>query len=509
MDVLAIKNLKLKRSDAIEMVKKNLKRYALLKQYPLDYLDRLQSFSSSLIRVSDNPSYHSNQKQLKMLRELKNEEEDNLFIEKYDYLLSSLVPENSSNLFRIYFEHEKIIAIREENQNIYYLINKSYEMLACLDEDIDYTIDENEITIEGVKPDKADTVEADFTFQISVQPGFTGDITATIQGKGVDEELSAVVATAAAPVTVTAESTDAVIDYRQTDIGDITITEAEAGVLGKDDVLQLEIENIDFDDDPVVEVASGDLKIEDVDTNGGALQIKIKSESSKEPAVIKVTGVNLYMERNIPAGSYALKLSASDTMMPSDATGMQEKNTNVTIKNESKDAIFKNSIDSKENEDHTPFFDKRSVTVLDDYVNVVTAGRDQGDNTFTTQIKVTIGATEMYANDQAIALDVPAYISNGYTMLPVRAVTEALSSVAVVRWDDPTHTVTISFGERVVKMTVGSNVMVVNGVEVPMQAQCEITGERAFIPLRDMGYALGLNDSKIVWDDATKTATLN
>ena len=372
---------------------------------------------------------------------------------------------------------------------------------------IDYTIDENEITIEGVKPDKADTVEADFTFQISVQPGFTGDITATIQGKGVDEELSAVVATAAAPVTVTAESTDAVIDYRQTDIGDITITEAEAGVLGKDDVLQLEIENIDFDDDPVVEVASGDLKIEDVDTNGGALQIKIKSESSKEPAVIKVTGVNLYMERNIPAGSYALKLSASDTMMPSDATGMQEKNTNVTIKNESKDAIFKNSIDSKENEDHTPFFDKRSVTVLDDYVNVVTAGRDQGDNTFTTQIKVTIGATEMYANDQAIALDVPAYISNGYTMLPVRAVTEALSSVAVVRWDDPTHTVTISFGERVVKMTVGSNVMVVNGVEVPMQAQCEITGERAFIPLRDMGYALGLNDSKIVWDDATKTAT--
>lgn len=60
MDVLAIKNLKLKRSDAIEMLKKNLKRYMLLKQFPLNYLDRLQSFSSSLIRVSDNSSYHSN-----------------------------------------------------------------------------------------------------------------------------------------------------------------------------------------------------------------------------------------------------------------------------------------------------------------------------------------------------------------------------------------------------------------------------------------------------------------
>ena len=115
----------------------------------------------------------------------------------------------------------------------------------------------------------------------------------------------------------------------------------------------------------------------------------------------------------------------------------------------------------------------------------------------------------MYANDKAIALDVPAYISNGYTMLPVRAVTEALSDSAIVRWDDPTHTVTITFGDRVINMVVGSSTMVINGVEVPMQAQCEITDSRAFIPLRDMGYALGLNDSKINWDDATKTATLN
>lgn len=59
MDV-SVKKLKLKRSDTIEMLKKNLKRYMLLKQFPLNYLDRLQSYSSSLIKVSDNLSYHSN-----------------------------------------------------------------------------------------------------------------------------------------------------------------------------------------------------------------------------------------------------------------------------------------------------------------------------------------------------------------------------------------------------------------------------------------------------------------
>lgn len=115
----------------------------------------------------------------------------------------------------------------------------------------------------------------------------------------------------------------------------------------------------------------------------------------------------------------------------------------------------------------------------------------------------------MYAGSTEIALDVLAYISNGYTMLPVRAVTEALSGSAIVRWDDATKTVTITFGQRVISMTVGSKQMMINGVSVAMQAACEITDSRAFIPLRDLGYALGLNDSKISWDDSTKTATLN
>lgn len=140
MDVLTIKNLKLKRNDAIACVKRNLKRYAYLKLYPMNYLERLQSFSSSLIKVDKDKTM--NTKDVHMLQELEHEEEDYQLIIKYDYLLSSLLPENSSNLFRIYFEGERIVAIREENQNIFKIVNKSYEMLAVLDDDIDYTIDD-------------------------------------------------------------------------------------------------------------------------------------------------------------------------------------------------------------------------------------------------------------------------------------------------------------------------------------------------------------------------------
>lgn len=360
--------------------------------------------------------------------------------------------------------------------------------------------DGNEITFDGWETKGTDTAKVKFQFQFSIAPSFTGDITATITGKGIDEDITAVVGTAVAPVTVEATSTDAIIDYRHTAIGDITITEAEAGVLGKDKTLGVKVENLEFDDDPTVEVVSGDLKIDSVKVDGGVIKIKIKSESAKTPAVIKITNCELLMDRTIPAGSYALKLTATDTWTDkkNDKATATWDGTDFNVDGDDKsDAIFQNSIKDGDDYDKTPFFDSRNVTVVKDYVNVVTAGRDQDDSTFTTQLKVTIGGNEMYANDKAIALDVPAYISNGYTMLPVRAVTEALSGSAIVRWDDATKTVTITFGSRVINMTVGSNVMVINGVNVAMQAKCEITDSRAFIPLRDMGYALGLNDDKI------------
>ena len=94
-------------------------------------------------------------------------------------------------------------------------------------------------------------------------------------------------------------------------------------------------------------------------------------------------------------------------------------------------------------------------------------------------------------------------------MLPVRAVTEALNGIAVVRWDDATKTCTVSFGQRVFSMTVGSKVLNMNGVSTALNAAPEIRDSRVFLPLRDLGYALGLSENQISWDAATQTARLN
>lgn len=383
-----------------------------------------------------------------------------------------------------------------------------------------FNIENNELTITDVTTKSATTkTKIEMKFQLSISPDFTGDITAVLGGAGVEEDVQAVLGTAVAPIKVEADSNPVSIDYRNVAIGDIVITEAYAGALEKNKTLSLEIEkgDVEFDGTPTVEVIEGDLKIEDVDTNGGVLTIEVKTASSKTPAVLKVTGVKLYLNRSIPAGAYALKLAANDTISDTEmdntngATSGQYGvvNRDVASGTTCNDAFFQNSVTKSNTYKKTTLFDVRSLTVVKDYVNVVTAGRDQGDDTFTTSLSVTIGADKLIAGDKEITLDVPAYIANGYTMLPVRAITEALSSVAIVRWDDATKTVTITFGSRVISMTVGSKTMNINGVAVQMQAACEITDARAFIPLRDLGYALGLNDSKINWDDATKTAKLN
>ena len=58
------------------------------------------------------------------------------------------------------------------------------------------------------------------------------------------------------------------------------------------------------------------------------------------------------------------------------------------------------------------------------------------------EIKITIGANVAYVNGAEVALDVPAFIENGRTYMPVRFVAENLG--AAVEWDGVTSTATLT-----------------------------------------------------------------
>lgn len=373
--------------------------------------------------------------------------------------------------------------------------------------------DGNEITIDakdiGVKP--GEKAEIEMTFDVIAAPDFAGDVELKVSGPGVsNEELKATIATVKAPFTVKAATNEVKIDYRNVTVGDIVITEPAVGVWEKDQTITLKVEEMQFEKGIIAKVTAGDVNLDKLDGDNvkvnkkaGTVELQIKSASAKTPGEITISGVQLYLERSLPAGDYELQAVVSDADRKFE-------------KDELKDILFENyAYDADVNDDKYDFvknkraFDVDSVTVLKDYVKVVTAGRDMND-TFTTKITVPVGKDTILAGTKEIKVDAAAYINkDGYTMLPVRAVTEALNGLAIVRWDDATKTATISFGSRVFAMTVNSKTMNMNGVPTTLLAAPEIKNSRIFLPLRDLGYALGLTDSKITWDAATATATLN
>jgi hypothetical protein len=107
-------------------------------------------------------------------------------------------------------------------------------------------------------------------------------------------------------------------------------------------------------------------------------------------------------------------------------------------------------------------------------------------------------------NGQPLQSDVPPFInSDGRTMLPVGAIAKALG--ASVQWDDATKTATLTLGTKTVEVTIGQNILIVDGAPVTMDTVAVIQDGRTFLPVRAVGEALG---AKIGWDAQTRTVSI-
>lgn len=312
--------------------------------------------------------------------------------------------------------------------------------------------------------------------------------------------ISAVVISGALPVN--AFAADVLIDSRNAEADNIVLTEAEEGMFEQGSKIILALEKIEFEDDISYKVTKGDIEIEAEVTDKDGLEkladisaddlkkysddcsyivITVIDEST-EASTIEISGLELYLDRTLPNGGYSLMSVYSG------------------------DGIWGNSSSDKSEYDKSGIFKYEPITVDGNYVDVVTAGRDEDDSTVNKKITLTVGESKLSAGENAVLLDAPAYINaEGYAMLPVRAVAEALD--ATVNWNEETKTVSILRGQRIVSMEVGSNEMYINGTKVPMNSKAAINDERIFVPVRDVANALSI--SSIDWNEETKTITLN
>ena len=357
-----------------------------------------------------------------------------------------------------------------------------------------------------------DPAKLTFTLELVADPNFEGDVTLKLTGDAVDEQ-EVTIAKFVKPYVVEAQQNDMQIDYRNTEIPtSVVIKEAEAGLWDKGAKFVLSLDKIDFDDEGTIavddksglEVKDDEVKTTTVDGDD-AVYFVVDSRSDDEAATVTISGLQLYMDRSLPAGAYDLEMVVTGDKDVDFFNTAYEKQVVLNGEHDTVDRDGKKD-DSKRVMDINDDF--VSYTAKAGFVNIVTAGREDTDS-FTTKVVVPVGENYLISGENKVEIDVPAYINaNGYTMLPLRAVAVALGiNENNVLWDQSTRTATVMYGSKIINMTYGQKVVYVNGAMIPATAAVEITNDRMFLGLRDLGNALGVTD--ITWDAATKTATLN
>lgn len=157
----------------------------------------------------------------------------------------------------------------------------------------------------------------------------------------------------------------------------------------------------------------------------------------------------------------------------------------------------------------TPCYDEYSWVLKDGFWGIIkintektsgtplaNTGEGTGEESEIPELSVTL-------NGEQIKFDQPPIIVNNRTMVPLRAIFEALG--ATVKWEAQTATVTSTRGDITISMTIGKAEMFKNGERKALDTEPQIVGGRTLVPVRAIGESFGV---KVDWDAKTRTVIL-
>ena len=129
-----------------------------------------------------------------------------------------------------------------------------------------------------------------------------------------------------------------------------------------------------------------------------------------------------------------------------------------------------------------------------------------------TMLLLILAITPVMANNnitvkidgQQIAFDVPPQLINDRTMVPLRAIFEALG--ATVDWNGDTQTVMSTKGSTTISLTINNPTMYVNGTAVTLDSPACLIGSRTLVPVRAISEAFG---TTVDWDGNTSTVLIS
>lgn len=114
--------------------------------------------------------------------------------------------------------------------------------------------------------------------------------------------------------------------------------------------------------------------------------------------------------------------------------------------------------------------------------------------------------TVIVNNKEVVFEEVSPFIENGHTLVPFRAIFEALGSDVV--WDGERRTV-LSYDEAsgtTIGLQIDSNSMLVNNSPVTLETPARIVNDFTVVPVRAISE--GLN-RQVDWDNDTRTVTVH
>ncbi len=106
-------------------------------------------------------------------------------------------------------------------------------------------------------------------------------------------------------------------------------------------------------------------------------------------------------------------------------------------------------------------------------------------------------------NGKKISFDQPPIILDGRTMVPLRAIFEALG--ARVEWNNDTKTVIADRGKTYISLTIGSTELKINNIIKILDVPAQIINDRTLVPVRAISEAFGC---AVRWEADTQTVVI-
>lgn len=359
----------------------------------------------------------------------------------------------------------------------------------------------------------------DIKLYVSTSIEFSGDVTVSVSGAGLDAETLSdlVVAKVVTPVTVEAATTKSNIGYKSVETADIKITENTYGALTDGKTVEIKLDDtyatdLAFDDANTDIKVDGEVEVKSFKVKNGKISFVVDSESYSAPSTITISGVAVGTTRSIPYGSYSI-IVGGDAIVNNYQEDVDQDST-ITVSEGDVSKLTDNKGETKDFD----LFEEEGFE-FKDYLEIITE-----TPTLDGEVRVTIGEKSLLMDGETVEMDAAAYIqtASNSTMVPLRFVTLALGvdqaavtdadNSSKIAWDATTKTATIIYSagsqQKIIQFTAGSPNMIVDGVTITMEngVVAEIVDGRMYVPFRALGQALGV---PVTWDAETRTAIYN